>query len=222
MVNTLEITPQAQAMAKSAEIMVKDYQGLVVTNNDQNKEAGAARVKIMAKVKELNETRKSMTGPLDDAKSRIMDFFRTPIERLEAARKNIDQAMNRFMIDEEAKRQQEQLKAEEAARKEAEKLQERAAKAAAAGKTDKAEALAQQAEEKKAVTPIVESKVDKVAGMTQKIIWKYRIINADIIPRSYWMIDETKIGATVRSTKGTLLIPGIEIYPEKVMSGTRS
>jgi len=45
--------------------------------------------------------------------------------------------------------------------------------------------------------------------------WKFRIVNAALIPREYLMADESKIGGVVRATKGSIAIPGVEAYSEK-------
>jgi len=44
-----------------------------------------------------------------------------------------------------------------------------------------------------------------------------------LIPREYLIPDEVKIGGVVRATKGSIQIPGIEIYSEdQVLAGRRN
>ena len=46
--------------------------------------------------------------------------------------------------------------------------------------------------------------------------WKARVVNASLVPDEYWVLDEQKIGAVARATKGAIKIPGVEIYSERV------
>lgn len=56
----------------------------------------------------------------------------------------------------------------------------------------------------------------KVAGISYRDVWKFRVVNATVLPREYLIADETKIGGVVRALKGATKIPGIEVYCEKV------
>ena len=46
-------------------------------------------------------------------------------------------------------------------------------------------------------------------------IWKFRVVNPDLVPREYLIIDEKKLNEIARTTKGTINIAGIEFYSEK-------
>ena len=58
----------------------------------------------------------------------------------------------------------------------------------------------------------------KIKGISSSEVWKYEVIDIDQIPRTYLMLDDTKVGQVVRATKGTLQIPGIRIYSERSVS----
>jgi len=63
---------------------------------------------------------------------------------------------------------------------------------------------------------IVKKDVPKVQGVQFRTVWKYRIKDREKIPSEYWLIDEVKIGAVVRSLKREgEVIPGVEAYAEK-------
>jgi hypothetical protein len=49
---------------------------------------------------------------------------------------------------------------------------------------------------------------------TGRINWKYRIVDATLIPREYMMPNEVAIGAVARSLKDKANIPGVEFYGE--------
>ena len=52
------------------------------------------------------------------------------------------------------------------------------------------------------------------AASTIRTNWKFRIVNAALIPRDFLIPDESAIGAYVRSRKDDTAIPGIEVYCE--------
>lgn len=54
-----------------------------------------------------------------------------------------------------------------------------------------------------------------VEGISYRTTWKHQVIDPALVPREYLVIDESKIAAVVRATKGTLQIPGVRIYPEQ-------
>ncbi len=56
----------------------------------------------------------------------------------------------------------------------------------------------------------------KLEGTTIRKIPQWKLINLAEVPREYLMLDSVKIGAMVRASKGTVKIPGIEIYFKSV------
>lgn len=219
-----QISPEAEALAKETEIILSNYQGIVVKDNTALLSAGNELKTIKGKLNELDSLRKGMTRPLDAAKKAIMDFFRIPQERLEKAESTIKRAMLTYQQEQERIRLKEEarlrdLALKEEARKKA-ALDARADKAEANGNLEKAEELRQQKEQVFAPAPVLASTVAKVDGVSTKKVWKYRIVDANAIPRDYMMPDTVKIGAVVRATKGTMNIPGVEIYAEETLAAS--
>ncbi len=123
-----------------------------------------------------------------------------------------------------ADEQEEQIRKEEAERKQkvdAEILRienEQIAKAealAAEGKTDEAEAVLDQPEPVVDTGPALEK---PKAARKMKKIWKFRVVDADKIPREYMMPNEPMIGKIVRASSGAVEISGVEIYSENSVS----
>lgn len=169
--------------------------------------------KIKAAQKRLDELRKSMTRPIDEAKRRIMDLFRRPTEDLEAAERAIKQAMVTYQREQERIRLEEQRKADEAARKERERLAAQAAKAAEAGKAEKAAALEQRAE--MVTAPVISRPAPKVEGIATREVWRFAVEDASKVPDQYKTVDEKKIGGVVRALKGDTQIPGVRVWREE-------
>lgn len=51
-------------------------------------------------------------------------------------------------------------------------------------------------------------------GVSTRTVWKWRIVDANLVPREYWAIDESRVQAHVSTYKGQSQIPGIEVFPE--------
>lgn len=60
---------------------------------------------------------------------------------------------------------------------------------------------------------IMPSSVPKIAGVSQRQTWHYRIMNEALIPREYLTVDNVKLNQVVRALKNQTKIPGIEVYP---------
>jgi len=59
-------------------------------------------------------------------------------------------------------------------------------------------------------------KAPETKGTLIRKIPKWRLINLDLVPKEYLKLDEVKVGTAVRASKGTIKIPGIEVYFERV------
>jgi hypothetical protein len=84
------------------------------------------------------------------------------------------------------------------------------------GLNAEAEAVVEQAIAMPApMVPVIPVTPD-VQGITYRTTWKHQVVDAALVPREYLVIDEQKIAAVVRATKGTLQIPGVRIYSEHI------
>lgn len=88
----------------------------------------------------------------------------------------------------------------------------RAARAAEFGDDKTADAIISQPV---VVEPVRVAAPVKTATVVQTR-WKARVVNPDLIPDEYWVIDEQKINAVARATKGAIKIAGAEIYSERI------
>ena len=217
----IDITPGAKKAIKDTEVMVKTYQNYHITLPTQYTIAAEDLKKIKGKYKELEDIRKSATAPLDEAKRKIMDWFRKPLEALATIESIIKRELLSWQQKQEQIRRAEEARLAEIQRKEAEKLAERAHKAEETGKVEKAEELRQQAQEKEMFTPTVTSTVEKIKGISTRTYWRYRVTNEALIPRDYLIPNHEKLADIAEATKGTLKVEGIEFYSEEGLSATR-
>jgi hypothetical protein len=66
--------------------------------------------------------------------------------------------------------------------------------------------------------PIVADASPKAAGISTRENWKYEIVDVNLIPREYLMVDEKKIGQVVKALKKDTNIAGIRAYPESTLA----
>lgn len=52
------------------------------------------------------------------------------------------------------------------------------------------------------------------AGISTRTVWKWKLIDANLVPREYWAIDAARVQEHVSTFKGQSQIPGIEAFPE--------
>lgn len=105
-----------------------------------------------------------------------------------------------------AKREAERKQEEE--RRRLEEEQRRKAEAAIkANKPAKAEAILAKPVEPKTVVP----EAPKTEKQTAVFSYTYEIVDANLIPDEFWVLDTTAIGARVRSEKLACKIPGIKV-----------
>lgn len=218
----IEISPEAQKLAKESEGMLKVYENYSIATVPQYTFASDDLKKIKAKAQELDALRRSMTRPLDESKRKIMDFFNHPLNLLIRAEATIKRAMVDFQREQERIRREReeklrrQAEVEEARKKKA--LKEKAKKAEEQGKTEKAEELREKAEEVHVPTPIIPTEVPKIAGQQTREIWKARVTNINKLPREYMVANDTMLQQFARATKGKIPIAGVEFYTEQIMA----
>lgn len=146
----------ALAFATEAEDLAKE----IVIDSQSMYETGAAEIRaIDNRKREINETRLSITRPMDEAKARIMALFAPPIERLTAASEAWRRAMISFVEKQRAEAEEIRQREETRQREERERLEAEAA--AAERERARLEEERQSATSKKALERIAE-KLDKV------------------------------------------------------------
>ncbi len=226
---TIVVPTEVQIQITKSKELSDRYSDYAIVNAQAYQYAAGDLRKIKAKSKELTETRMSLTRPIEESKKKIIALFKKPLDYLIEAEGLVKKAMVGWQTKQEELRRMEEERLAAIQRKEAEKLRQQAEKEAARAeslKTDKAKAnaaakaeeLKAQAEATVAIAPVVESKVEEISGISTRKNWKFKIIDANQIPREYMIPDEKYIGQIVRVSKGQKAIPGIEIYSEDVIS----
>ena len=180
-------------------------------------EAAAIELKaIKGKWSEIDDSRKALKRPIDEAAKRVQAFFAQPLDFLARAESILKRKMLDFQQEQDRLRREEQRKADEAARRERERIEAQAAKASAAGRTERAAVLETRAAT--VVAPVIQREAPKVAGLSTRDVWRFEVTDEALVPREYLSVDERKIRGVVNSLKGSARIPGVRVYCEKSLA----
>lgn len=206
---------------KSIESTASKALSLKVTTNKEYQQASDILKDLKARGKALEEKRKAITKPMDDAKKATMEMFRPAVDAIKNCETKLKESMAGFVREQERIAAEAQAKAAEKARKEQERLQARADKARESGKEEKAELLEQQA---CSVVPAVSSsQTPQAKGAHSRKIWKAKLIDKmELIKAvaegkaSPELLDfnESVANGLAKSLKTGLNIPGLESYQD--------
>jgi len=216
--------PDIAKAVKEAMTLKMRYDVVKINDQLEYDQAGKDVQGLKVSYVEMETFQEGIAKPLRDDLSRVRDFFRIPLSYIDAAKKSVSNARIAYTSEMERKRQAEESRLRELARKEEEKkraaLEARALKAEEKGKDEKAEELREQAKEVFIPAPIIESKVEKTAGVGSRKNWKARqkenwrdeLKNhlAEMLP--FLCLDDKKLNSYARSMKEMAKCPGVEFY----------
>jgi hypothetical protein len=196
---------QALALAESFSVAnAEDYQA-----------AADELMAIKSRWREIEDMRKSLKAPVDEAARRIQSFFRSPLDFLAQAELVIKRKMVTWKTEQDRIAREEARRAEEKARKERERLEAQARKAEEEGRTERAEILRDRAEV--VVPQAPPPTAPKVSGISERTVWKFEIVDASKVPDKYKVVDEKKVRQVVNALKGDAEIPGVRVWEENVL-----
>lgn len=193
---------------------------IIVTNADTYRRAGEVIVYIKQLRKKIADTFRPIKQKIDESKREVLAQERAADLPLMDAENYLSPQIIAYDREQERIRREEEARLREIARKqEEERRMQEALAAEAEGQAEVADAIIN---EPTYVPPVVVGRsIPKVAGMSIRDNWTFRIVNPAIIPREYLKVDEVKIGGVVRSLKDQCRIPGIEVYKESTVAGRR-
>lgn len=211
------MTPDTTDIAPRSTAIVSRAQAIVVTDNLTLVSAEEAIVEIR---KIRKEVANDFRGPIDKAhkahkemltlRSKIDDPLKMAEGVLGSKTLAYRQEQERIRVAEERRLQAEARKIEEEKRlAEAERLEQ-----------EHRHEEAEQVVSAPVPTPVVVVPVTvaKTAGVSQRVNWRFKVLDKSLVPRQFMMLDEVKIGAHVRSMKEQANIPGIQPYDELSVS----
>ena len=218
---TIQIEPIDISTIKDAEketrLIVQEAQALTIKTQEDYTLAGNIRMKLKGKIKELDNRRKSITVPLDEAKKRIMALFTPLIDFLNKGVNNLDSGMITYTDIQERLAREAQAKAEEQARKERERAEAKAREFEAKGKEEKAQQWQEKAES--VIAPVISADIPKVAGQGIKTLWYAEVTSFKDLPDEYKLINQSALDKVGQATQGRATIPGAIFKSRKSVAG---
>jgi hypothetical protein len=193
---------------------VTQANSITIDSNDSYSAADAFCVSLKELEKEVAATFKDPKDKAWAAHKAVVAAENKHLEPIEQARRIIKQKLDgwRRKMEDERRKEEDRLRLDAKKRAEDEALRI-ATSAHAMGNREEADTILA---EPIAVETIVLPKFTPKTNTTFRTVWKFRIVNADLIPQEYLCVDEMKIGAVVRATKGAVTIPGVVNYSENV------
>lgn len=227
---------EAKEQGQVAEVMLNQAQAYVIANNEQAAYCADKLGEIKKKMKDLEASRVEITKPIDDAKKRVMDLFRSPADYLAKAESAYKSAISAWQTQErqriEALRIEQQKVADrlaEDARREAAAAAAELAQAQTLGDDEAihqaqtiANAARVNAEIVAHLAPVVIEAPVKLAGVSSRETWSFEITNEQLIPRDFLMVDDKKLSAYVKAFKAQTNVAGVRAYAEQTISARAS
>lgn len=206
-----KVEQAAQHELQQADKALAVANNIVITNDDEYVSASEYIKQLREAFRKVDDEEKSGTKPLNETLKKIRGWFKPTKDKLEQAADIVKRKRIDYERAVEAKRQEEQRKAEEAARKERERLEKRrldeerkarereealrkAAEEADAAERQKIEARIAAARERSeakqeefaqqaasVTAPIIHRAPPKVAGVATRGVWKAEIEDLDAV-----------------------------------------
>lgn len=191
--------------------------------------AGAQLVEIKTVSKAIDNRRKELKKPLDEAVKLLQGIFTAPLGFLEEAEKVIKGSMGAYITEQDRKRQLEEANLQEKNRNAAEKLEQKAADAADAGRHERAEVLQGQASDiRMTATAAPTAAAPKAAGVSARYAYKievtdpmalYKAVIDGRAAKNLVMPNQTDLDKLAAALKENTDVPGCKVVKAPVISG---
>ena len=186
-------TKDIEIYQSQADELEKQATNLSITSPEENAKAIEVKAKLSKLAKEIKNRKEEITKPLNTALRSIRALW-APLEDAVEMREN---AVGRALLDYKSKVDAETRKKE----------------AQIAARVEKGTMRLDTAEKKLDNLPKIQNTTHTTEGQVQfRKIPKMRIIDRDLVPDSYWIIDEVRLRQAVVSG---IVVPGAELYFEE-------
>lgn len=205
-----------QQIEHDVQIAVHEAGEITIQNDVGLETAGAFLVRLKRILKEIDETFNEPIASAHKAHKDMLAAKKKHADPLLKAERAVKGGIKNYQREQRELREAEERKLREKAQKEEE--DRRLAEAEQLEKQGEPEAAEELISQPVVAPPVVLPKATKVAGVSTRTVWKWRHTDFRLVPKDYLMLDEKKINGVVRSMGQQTSIPGIEVYPEEVVS----
>lgn len=187
----------------SSEAVLAQALLLKVETSEEVENAGVMLVQLKRWQEQVVARRQFLTRPLKEHVKRIEGLFRPTLEKLEKADEDIRAKVLAY-----------RSKAELAAREQQQKLLEEAQTAQAEGDSNKALALATEAQAVDA--PVKQMSFEDGGGLQVRKVWTFEVTDFGAIPHEFFTLDDAKVRAAIKA--GQTDIPGLRIFQKEQLA----
>jgi len=215
----------ARAAVSKSQVALRKAETLEITTPDEYLATGVALREVKSRAKEIEEEKRLILRPLDEARRQIMALFRPAEDNLVQAERLLKAGMLDWTQGQERLRQQEQARLQEIARKEADRLAAEAERAAAKGQDERAAVLQKAAASASASAPVV-APPPGAPGTSIRQTWRAVIIDKLALIKAVAASEVSPdtlepnmviLNQMVREVKGAISLPGVQAVAEETV-----
>lgn len=221
--------PDSAALTRTAEGALALVESFEVNDATTYEIAAEELTSIKRKSTTLDEQRKAITKPLDEAKANVMALFRGPLDLLGKAEGILKGKMLAFTQEQQRIAREAQLAAERAAQAERDRLAAEAAKLAAEGRAGEA-LMKQQVAEMIVAAPPAVAEPAKVAGVSVRSTVDFEVVDLLALvkhiaqhPELIGLVaaDSVKVRAYVKGLGTACQLPGVRVFEKASLAAAR-
>lgn len=184
---------------------------------------------IKTRAARLDDQRKTITKPMDDAKKAVMDLFRGPIELLAQAEGILKGKMLTYSQEQARKAEAARLEAERIAQEQREKLAREAAELAAQGRTGEA-AVKEQVAQMVVAAPVAAPAAPAAKGISTRETIEHEVVDLAALVKhvaehpeliGLLTVDSVKLRNYVKGLGMQCNLPGVRVFPKQSLAARR-
>ncbi len=218
----LVIEQRLETLGNQAVLYAKSVS---ITNNEQYEEAAGYLKEIKSRVKAVKEYWAEPKARAKAAHQSVVDREKAMLEPLNSAEGIIKRTMVVFQNAVAEAQRRAEAEARKRQQEEAERMMQEAIKAEEQGNEAEAHiamAMAEMVEDMKTPIPNAIEK-PKAAGISTRKVWKARVVDASLVPVNVNGVEIRPISLPALDklagmTRGSVQIPGVEVYEETIIA----
>lgn len=225
-INTAALTPVTSEQQQRYELMVSQARAVVIHDDVELGIVAARLQELTAMEDEMHATFDPIVATSEAALKKAREIRDGHLKPVAEAKRFLKTAATAFSArrqrerDEAIKRAREAQEIQAMATALAEDQLATAESLASAGRTEESEkaladAVRLEAESKEILAPAI-PQVAKAPGLQWRELTRWKVIDANLIPREYLTVDSKAVDQTVKKNGLTAKIPGIEVYSERI------
>lgn len=222
--------PTAAALARGADSALALVESFEVVDDESFALGGEELQAIKRKAATLEDQRKAITKPMDDAKKAVMDLFRGPVDLLTKAEGILKGKLLGYQQEQQRKAAEARRIAEQAAEAERQRLAEEAKKLEAEGRAGEATVQRAIAEMVVAQPVTTVAAAPKVAGLATRTTVEFEVVDKLALvqhiakhPELLNLVveDSTRLRAYVRGLGLDCQLPGVKVFEKASLAASR-